>query len=121
MHVKAGSILPIGPKVQYATEKQWDPLEIRVYMGTDGEFTLYEDEGDNYNYEKGAFSTILFTWDDAKQVLTIGDRQGSFAGMLNERKFNIVRVSGSAGAGLGPVEKFDKAVLYKGKKVVVRL
>ena len=121
LHVRAGSILPMGPKVQYATEKQWDPLEIRVYVGADGEFRLYEDEGDNYNYEKGAFSTILFTWDDAKQVLTIGDRQGSFAGMLNERKFNIVRVSSSAGAGLGPVGKFDKAVVYKGMKVVVRL
>lgn len=62
LYVKAGCILPIGPKVQYATEKKWDNLEIRIYEGANGEFTLYEDEGDNYNYEKGAYSTITFNW-----------------------------------------------------------
>ena len=67
MYVKAGSILPIGPKVQYATEKKWDNLEIRIYPGANGEFTLYEDENDNYNYEKGIYSTITFNWDDAKK------------------------------------------------------
>ena len=71
LYVKAGSILPVGPKVQYATEKKWDNLEIRVYEGANGEFTLYEDENDNYNYEKGLYSTITFTWNDAKKVLTI--------------------------------------------------
>ena len=78
LFVKAGSIIPIGPKVQYATEKKWDNLEIRIYPGADGEFTLYEDENDNYNYEKGIYSTITFTWDDAKKELTINDRKGSF-------------------------------------------
>ena len=68
LYVKAGSILPVGPKVQYATEKKWDNLEIRVYEGANGEFTLYEDENDNYNYEKGAYSTITFIWNDAKKV-----------------------------------------------------
>ena len=101
--------MPIGPKVQYATEKNWDNLELRVYEGADGEFTLYEDENDNYNYEKGIYSTITFTWNDAKNVLTISDRKGEFPGMLLERKFNIVLVG-----------KTNKVVDFKGKKVTVR-
>ena len=117
LYVKAGSILPIGPKVQYATEKKWDNLEIRVYPGADGEFTLYEDENDNYNYEKGIYSTITFTWDDAKKILTIGDRKGSFPGMLAERKFNIVCVTKNKGTGLKIADKFDQVVSYKGKKI----
>ncbi|MBP7912475.1 MAG: DUF5110 domain-containing protein, partial [Streptococcus sp.] len=90
LYVKAGSIIPFGPKVQYTTEKRWDSLEIRIYEGADGAFTLYEDEGDNYNYEKGMYSTIAFLWDDAKKTLTIGDRKGSFPSMLIQRKFKIV-------------------------------
>jgi len=120
LHVKAGSILPLGPNVQYAAEKPWDSLELRIYPGADGQFTLYEDERDNYNYEKGACSTIPFTWDDAKRTLTIGERKGSYAGMLKERKFNIVWVSLDKGAGMGPVRKYDKVVVYKGQKVVVQ-
>lgn len=80
--VKAGSILPFGPEVQYASEKAWDNLEIRVYPGADGSFILYEDEGDNYNYEKGAFSEITFTYNDATHELTISDRKGNYKGML---------------------------------------
>jgi alpha-D-xyloside xylohydrolase len=121
LFVKTGSILPIGPKVQYATEKKWDILEIRIYPGADGEFTLYEDENDNYNYEKGAYSTITFTWDNAKKKLTIGDRKGSFTGVLTERKLNIVIVSPEKGIGMDAVKYFDKVVDYKGKKVVVRI
>lgn len=113
LYIKSGSIVPFGPQVQYATEKKWDNLEIRVYPGTNGEFTLYEDENDNYNYEKGVYSTITFTWNDAKKSLTINDRKGSFPGMLTTRKFNVVVVA----AG----EKMDKAVTYSGKKVVVKL
>ena len=120
LYVKAGSILPFGPKVQYATEKKWDNLEIRVYPGADGEFTLYEDENDNYNYEKGVYSTITFTWDDAKKVLTISDRKGSFPGMLNERKFNIVWVSKNKGVGMNPVDTYERVVAYRGKRVVVK-
>ena len=81
--------------------------------GADGEFTLYEDENDNYNYEKGAFSTITFTWNDAKKTLTINDRKGSFTGMIADRKFNISLV----GAG----KKIDNVVTYIGKKVVIKL
>jgi alpha-D-xyloside xylohydrolase len=121
LYIKAGTILPIGPKVQYATEKKWDNLEIRVYEGANGDFTLYEDEGDNYNYEKGAFSTITFTCNNEKKMLTINDRKGSFPGMLTERKFNIVQVTKNKGTGMDKIEKFDKEVIYVGKKFVVKL
>jgi alpha-D-xyloside xylohydrolase len=116
LYVKAGSILPIGPKVQYANEKSWDDLEIRVYEGANGEFTLYEDEKDNYNYEKGVYSTIQFSWNDSKKTLTISDRKGTFPGMAVERKFNIVRV------GEGGIAKTEsKQVVYNGKKIQVKL
>ncbi|MBN1184171.1 MAG: DUF5110 domain-containing protein [Bacteroidales bacterium] len=121
LYVKAGSILPIGPKVQYAEEKTWDGLEIRIYEGADGEFTLYEDENDNYNYEKGVYSTIRFTWNDAKKELTIADRKGSFPGMLTKRKFNIVKVSKSNGLGDSVTTKYDKTVDYNGSKTLVKL
>jgi alpha-D-xyloside xylohydrolase len=120
LYVKAGTILPIGPKVQYASEKPWDNLEIRVYEGADGGFTLYEDEGDNYNYEKGAYSTITFSWNDARKELIISERQGSFPGMLVDRKFSIVRVAKNRGIGMDAVEKYDKVVTYSGKKVVAK-
>ncbi len=113
LYIKSGSIIPFGPEVQYATEKKWDHLEIRVYPGANGEFTLYEDENDNYNYEKGVYSTIKFTWNDAKKTLTMNDRKGSFPGMLATRKFNIV----FAAAG----QKNNKTITYSGKKLVVKL
>ncbi len=121
LYVKAGSILPVGPNVQYATEKKWDDLEIRVYPGANGKFTLYEDENDNYDYEKGVYSTITFTWDDAKKALIINNRKGTFPGMLNERKFRIVKVTKNKGIGMDAVENYDKVVTYKGQKVVVDL
>jgi alpha-D-xyloside xylohydrolase len=121
LYVKAGSIIPLGPKVQYATEKRWDNLEIRVYEGADGTFTLYEDENDNYDYEKGIYSTISFSWNDARKELTISDCKGSFPGMLTDRKFNIVRVTKNKGAGMEVVKYFDKVIDYSGKKVVVKL
>ena len=89
MFVRAGSILPLAPVMQYAEESKWDNLDIIVYPGADATFTLYEDEGDNYNYEKGEYATIPFTWDDARGQLTIGKRQGSFKGMLTHRKFHV--------------------------------
>lgn len=119
IYVKAGSILPWGPKVQYATEKSWDNLEIRVYEGADGEFTLYEDENDNYNYENGKYSTITFKWNDKQKSLTIDDRTGSFPGMVTDRKFNIVFVSNDKGTGMELTEKYDKIVNYSGKKLVI--
>jgi alpha-D-xyloside xylohydrolase len=121
LYIKAGSIIPFGPKVQYATEKRWDNLEIRIYDGANGSFTLYEDENDNYNYEKGACSTITFTWDDRKRTLTIGDCAGSFPGMIKERTFNIILVSENKGKGTIIVDKHDRVVTYSGKKVTVKL
>jgi alpha-D-xyloside xylohydrolase len=121
LFIKAGSILPIGPKVQYATEKSWDNLEIRVYEGADGNFILYEDENDNYNYEKGHYSTITFSWDDSKKILTINNLQGSFNGMLSERTFRIVKVVLGNGIGTDTTKTFDKVVSYKGKKITVEL
>jgi alpha-D-xyloside xylohydrolase len=121
LFVKAGAILPVGPDVQYATEKRWDNLEIRVYEGATGSFILYEDENDNYNYEKGAFSTISFFWDDAKKVLTINTRKGTFPDMLPERKFNIIKVTSGNGTGMDAFQKYNTVVDYKGTKVMVKL
>jgi alpha-D-xyloside xylohydrolase len=121
LFVKAGSIIPVGPNVQYSTEKKWDNLEIRVYPGADGEFTLYEDENDNYNYVQGIYSTITFKWDDGKKTLTVTQRQGSFPGMLAERRFRIVWVSKNKGVGMDTVKNYDEVVTYNGEKVVVNL
>ncbi len=121
LYIKAGSIIPFGPKVQYAEEKKWDELEIRIYEGSDGEFILYEDENDNYNYEKGMYSTITFKWDDTNKTLTIGDRKGSFPGILKDRTFHILLVSQEKGIGMVPVSRFDKSVNYNGEKIVIKL
>jgi alpha-D-xyloside xylohydrolase len=119
LYVRAGSILPLGPDIEYASEKSADPLEIRVFRGADGNFTLYDDEGDSYNYEKGAYSTIPVSWDNSSQSLTIGDRTGSFPGMPESRSFHIVFVSEGHGAGSGMTANPDRTVTYSGKKLVV--
>src|SRR5690606_23061057 len=106
---KEGSILPIGPNVQYATEKKWDNLELKVYTGANGSFTLYEDEFDNYNYENGAYTEIPITWDNSKKTLTIGERKGAYNEMLSNRKFTVILDDGTS-----------KIVPYKGKKVVIK-
>ncbi|MBR3652574.1 MAG: DUF5110 domain-containing protein [Bacteroidales bacterium] len=92
LYVRAGGIIPLGPDVQYVSEKPWDALEVRVYPGADGRFTLYEDEGDGYAYEQGACSEIEFTLKG--RTLTVGERRGSFPGMLRERTFRIVTPDG---------------------------
>jgi alpha-D-xyloside xylohydrolase len=117
LFVRAGSIVPLGPVMQYATEKPEDPIELRVYRGADGKFTLYEDEGDNYNYEKGKYATIPISWNEARHTLEIGKRTGSFPGMLKERAFNIVWVSGNHGIGIATEEQPDAVVNYTGKAV----
>ncbi len=117
--IKAGSIIPLGPFIQYSTEKPADPIELRIYGGEDGNFVLYEDENDNYNYEKGVYSTISFTWNDAKKELTIGERQGEFPGMLRKRIFKIVLVNAQHGTGIGLTSHPDKTVHYDGKKQVI--
>lgn len=113
LFVLAGAIIPIGPVMQYTTEKKADDIEIRVYQGKDGEFSLYEDEGTNYNYEKGEFSTIRFEYNDSEGTLTIGDRAGSFEGHLTSRIFRISLIGQSASE--------VKTVNYSGSKQVVKL
>ena len=110
LFVRAGSIIPIGPDVQYTNEKKWDNLIINVYPGADGTFTLYEDEGDNYNYESGAYTEIPMTWNDTSHTLTIGSKKGSYNGMLSERKFTVRTPNGN-----------EKTITYKGKKVTVKM
>jgi alpha-D-xyloside xylohydrolase len=119
LYVRAGSILPLGPDLEYATEKIADPIEIRIYRGADGSFTLYEDENDNYDYEKGAHATILLTWDDAAHSLTINDRVGTYPGMLQNRTFKIVFVGENHGVGGALTESADKTISYSGKKIIV--
>ncbi|MCQ2228301.1 MAG: glycoside hydrolase family 31 protein [Bacteroidales bacterium] len=110
VYIKAGTILPLCTKdVQYANIADWADLDIVVYPGADATFTLYEDEGDNYNYEKGEYSTIEFRWDDKRKTLTIGKRTGSFAGMITERTFHVKVVGG-----------IEKDVKYNANKVVVK-
>ena len=108
MFVRAGSILPLGPEMQYVGEKAWDNLELRIYPGADATFTLYEDEGDSYRYEKGVYSTITFRWNNAKRQLTIGERQGQYPGMLQTRTFTLVWPDGTT-----------KQVDYSGKEVSI--
>ena len=110
MFVRAGSILPLGPEMQYVGEKTWDNLELRLYPGADGSFTLYEDEGDNYNYEHGAYATITFRWNDKTRSLTIGARQGNYPGMLLHRRFTILLPDG-----------LSKQVEYDGQETTIML
>jgi alpha-D-xyloside xylohydrolase len=96
LFVRSGSILPLGPVVQYADQKSQEPIELRVYPGKDGEYQLYDDAGDGYGYEKGQFTTVNFKWNNAKRSLEIGARQGKFPGMETKQGFKIVcAVSGS--------------------------
>ena len=121
LYIKAGSIIPMGPFLQYATEKAAEPLEIRIYPGANGSFVLYEDENDTYNYEKGVFSTISFKWDDAKRQITIGNSNGEFPGMLKKRTFQIIIVDKNKGAGTGITENPDKTIHYAGQEQVIKL
>jgi len=108
LYVKAGSIIPFGPDVQYATEKKWDNLTIKIYPGTDADFVLYEDEFDNYNYEKGDYTEIPFHWNEKSKTLTIDSRKGNFKGMIEKRTFNVMIPDGQ-----------QKLVNYSGKKISV--
>ena len=110
LFVRAGSIIPIGPDVQYTNEKKWDNLVINVYPGADGTFTLYEDEGDNYNYESGAYTEIQMKWNDTKRILTIDARKGEYNGMLTKRNFTIRTADGK-----------EKVITYSGKKINVKI
>ncbi len=119
LFVRGGSIVPMGPDLEYAAEKPADPIELRVYPGANASFTLYEDENDNYNYEQGSRATIRLDWDDAGRKLTIGERQGKFPGMLETRTIRVVLVSDNHGVGIEPTAQPDKIVEYSGKLITV--
>jgi alpha-D-xyloside xylohydrolase len=121
LFVKGGSIIPMGPFIQYSTEKEADPIELRIYPGADAGFTLYEDENDNYNYEKGIYATISFYWDNEKKELTIGDRKGSFPGILEKRTFKIVLVKKGHGTGVKLTKNPDKVIQYEGRKLTIKI
>ena len=120
LFVKAGSIIPLGKPVQFSGQLPADTVEIRIYKGADGAFDLYEDEGDNYNYEKGNYTVIPFAWNDKSQTLTISKRQGHYPGSIDNRVFQIVLVSESNGAGIES-SNIKKQISYIGNKVIIRL
>ncbi len=119
--VRAGSIVPMGPVVQYSTEKPADPIELRVYPGADGSFTLYEDENDGYAYEKGAHATIAIRWEDAKRQLVLEERQGQFPGMLKTRTFHVVVVREGHGTGVEATPQADRSLTYDGSRLEASL
>ncbi len=121
LYIKEGSIIPCGPNVQYTAEKSTEPFTIYVYTGKDASFTLYEDEAVNYNYEKGQFSTIQFNYNEATKIVTIENRNGSFAGMPAQRVFKIVCISKEKPAALSFDTKVGATVKYAGKKVAVKM
>jgi alpha-D-xyloside xylohydrolase len=110
LYVKAGSIVPMGPVQEWVDQKPADKLDIHVYPGADGRFILYEDEGDNYNYENGTCTRIPFEWDDENGTLVIGDRQGRYPGMLQERTFNVILPGGRI-----------VQIIYNGERQAIKL
>src|SRR5438045_8554813 len=120
VYVREGSIVPLGPDEEWSAEKAADPIELRIYRGANGDFTLYEDENDTYNYEKGAYATIPLHWDDKEHALTIGDREGQFPGMLETRSFHVVFVGENHGVGVSQADENDKVVQYSGKQITIK-
>jgi len=119
LNLRAGSILPLGPAIEYAGQAA-DPIELRIYPGANGDFNLYEDEGDSYRYEQGAHSITPLHWDDAARTLTIGAREGSYPGMAAGHIFNVVIVAEGHGAGPEPVQAPDKSIQYTGEKIAAK-
>lgn len=120
--IPEGAILPIGPEMQWSDEKKPELIDLYVYAGKDGSYTLYEDEGTNYNYEKGKYAVIDFKYDDARKQVTIGARKGSFDGMLQKRRFNIILVDQKKQQGVNLAKSpKGKVVKYAGQAVTVKL
>jgi len=119
LYVKAGSIVPMGPEVQYATQAPEAPYEVRIYPGADATFTLYEDDNETYAYEKGERATYNLAWNDRARMLTIGQRQGGFPALAQQRKLNVVLMTAKSPGGLEAV-RASKEVNYAGKRIVVR-
>ena len=121
LFVRAGSIVPFGPDIEYTTEKPADPITLVVYAGADGAFNLYEDDGLTYGYEHGAFARIPIRWHDATKTLTIGERAGRFPGMLSQRTFHVVVASPERSLGFDFTLKPDRTVSYNGAAIDVAL
>jgi alpha-D-xyloside xylohydrolase len=121
LFIPAGSIIPVGPDIQYATQITDEPVELRVYSGKNAEFTLYDDEGDTYNYEKGICAQIPIRWDDDTRSLTLGNQEGSYPGAPSERTFHIVLVNAGHGAGVESTANPDAIVTYRRKAQTIKL
>jgi len=120
LYVRAGSILPLGPEIEYADEKPAGPIELRIYTGADGEFVLYQDTGDGYDYEHGVHSVIPMHWSESNRTLTIGQREGEYPGMPASMEMKVVLVSAGHGTGLEPTANPDKLVVYNGQSLSVQ-
>ncbi len=121
LYVRAGSILPLGPEEEYADAQPNGPIELRIYPGADGTFTLYNDEGDNYDYERGTHATTTLTWSDATRTLTFAARQGTYPGMAQRVEFHIVLVRPGHGIGEAVPAAADQTVPYTGSEVSILL
>ena len=120
LYVRSGSIFPIGPQIQFSSDQADVPIELWMYPGQDGEFTLYEDEGDNYNYEQGSFATIHIAWNESTRQLTLDDRRGNYSGMQVSKSFRVVFADGKPFDPLAE-ETQAREVFYDGKRLVVDL
>jgi alpha-D-xyloside xylohydrolase len=117
LFVRAGSIVPMGPQIEYAAQDPAGSIELRIYRGADGEFDLYEDAGNGYEYEKGEHAVIPIGWDDHIGMLTIGARQGSFPGIVEHRRFRVVLVADGRGVAAEVTGSANAEVSYEGKEV----
>lgn len=121
LFVKAGTILPMGPSIQYANEQSADPVEIRIYKGEDASFVYYEDDGETYDYEQGKYATIEFTWNDQSNTLDISDRKGNFPGVQKDKTFHIVVVDETNGIGVNSSATPSKQINYSGEALQIKL
>jgi alpha-D-xyloside xylohydrolase len=121
LYLKAGTILPLGPERRYVAERKADTLQLYVYGGADGSFTLYEDEGRDYSYEKGSYSEIPFTWQDSTHTLAVGKRTGSYAGMLPKRTIQFVYIDKAHPQGIADKVTILKTITYTGTAVQLSL
>jgi alpha-D-xyloside xylohydrolase len=121
LFIRAGSVVPLGPEIEYVGQKPDAPIEVRIYRGADGTFNLYEEEGDSYRYEHGAYSVIPMHWNEAAGTLTFGERVGAFAGMVKQREFRVILVTEDHGVGETVSSGADAMVEYTGKSLKIKL
>jgi len=119
--VKEGSIIPFGPELQYTSQKTADTLDLFVYTGRDALFSIYEDEGTNYNYERGAFATIKLVYNEKTKALTINDTKGRFPGMLTRRVFNVYWITAEKSRTLNFDQPADEQVVYEGRQKIIKM